>query len=266
MAKSITYNSYDFQTSKWRTQDIIYRNLPEKNIDVQPKARGDGFDVVNTYYSQKVITIEGVVTDDTEANLKTTLDEMKDALNTNEANLDIGDGSGTMRFIASVESISIPEEHYNITSLPYRISFLCQPFGKSTTVTTDTKSITNASASPYTNTITITGSASPKPVLKWLCSGAPTSAITQIVFTNTTTGETITVPSLALDANNDYLEIDCDAMTVKVSHDGGAATAIDFSGLIPTFLAGNNAYSVTKTGGGATFTLTQTIIYYSLYL
>lgn len=266
MAKSIVYNSYDFQTSKWRTQDIIYRNLPEKNIDIQPKSRGDGFDVVNTYYSQKVITIEGVVTEDTEANLKTTLDGMKEALSTDEANLDIGDGSGTMRFVASVESISIPEEHYNITSLPYRISFLCQPFGKTTTTTTDTKSITNASASPYVNTFDPTGSVGPKPVLKWLCAGAPTSAITQITFVNTTTNDTIVIAGLALDANGDYLEIDCDALTVKVSHDGGVAASIDYTGVIPKFKATSNSYSVTRVGGGATWTLTQTIIYPSLYL
>ncbi|MFA5395888.1 MAG: hypothetical protein WC346_07775, partial [Methanogenium sp.] len=98
------------------------------------------------------------------------------------------------------------------------------------------------------------------------CDGAPTAAITQIVFSNTTTGQSITVGSLSLDANNDYLEVDCDAMTVNVSYDGGAETAVDFDGVFPDFVAGSNSYSVTLTGGGATWSLTQDIIYYPLYL
>ncbi len=266
MAKTLTYNSFDLQTDYFRTKDIIYRNMPNKVIDLEPKARRDGFFIVNSYFDLKDVIISGTLTRDTEANLKTSLDSMKESLDVDEANLDIGDGAGTIRYVASVASIDIPEEHYHITSIPYKITFRCQPLGKTTTTTTDTKSITNASSSPYTNTFDPTGSAGPLPVLKWLCVGAPTAAITQIIFNNITTGDSITVASLALDANGDYLEIDIDAMSVKVSHDGGAATSIDFSGIFPRFVAGSNSYSTTITGGGATWTLTQTIVYYSLYL
>jgi len=204
--------------------------------------------------------------DDTEANLKTTVDSMKEALDTDEANLDIADGAGTIRYVCSVQNINIPEEHYNITQLPFKISFLCQPFGRATSTTTDTKSITNASASPYANTFDPVGSAKPKPVLKWLCVGAPTAAITQIVFTNTTTGDAMTISGLALDASGDYLSIDTENLTVKVSHDGGAETNIDYSGVFPSFKVSSNSYSVAITGGGATWTLTQTFVYTSLYL
>jgi hypothetical protein len=86
------------------------------------------------------------------------------------------------------------------------------------------------------------------------------------VFTNTTTGDSITVASLAMDTNTDYLEIDTDAMTVKVSHDGGAAANVDFTGVFPRFIAGSNSYTVAVTGGGATWSLLQTITYYSQYL
>ena len=266
MAKTITYNSFDLQDSNFRTKDIIYRNLPNKVIDLELNARRDGFRLVNSYYDMKDIAISGTLTRDTEANLKTSLDSMKESLGVDEANLDIGDGAGTIRYVASVASIDIPEEHYHITSIPYKITFRCQPLGKATSTTTDTKSITNASSSPYTNTFDPIGSAGPLPILKWLCVGAPTAAITQIVFSNTTTGDSITVASLAMDANGDYLEIDVNSMTVKVSHDGGAAAEVDFTGVFPRFVAGSNSYSTTITGGSTTWTLTQTIIYYPLYL
>jgi len=266
MIKNIVFNSFSLQDTNWKTKDIIYRNLPEKSIDLKLKSRGDGFDVVNTYYSQKIITVEGTVTTDTEANLKILVDNMKESLSTDEANLDIDDGGTTLRYVASVQTISIPEEHYNITHLPYKITFVCQPFAMLTSTTTDTNSITQASAVPFADTINPIGSAKPKPTLKWTCSGAPASAITQIVFANSTTGDSITVGSLALDADGDYLEIDCDAMTVQVSHDGCAAADIDYTGIFPEFSAGSNSYTVSIVGGGATFNLYQTITYYPLYL
>ena len=264
--KQLTYNSFDLQDSTFLTKDIVYRNIPSKIINLIPKSRRDGFFIQNTYYESKEIAVRGTISRDTETNLKISVDAMKEALYADEANLDIDDGSGTMRFIASVQSINIPEEHYHITQLPFEIIFTCQPFGQATSTTTDNKTITQADSSPYANTFDPTGSMGPTPILKWACSGIPTSAITQIKIENTTTGESITVPSLVLDADGDYLEIDCENMTVKRSYDGGAETDIDFTGTLPSFNATSNSYEVTITGGGATWTLLQTFVYYPLYL
>ena len=427
--KAISYNSFNLQDTSFRTKDIIYRNFPEKVIDVELKSRRDGFLLVDTYYSAKDISISGTLTRDTEANLKTSLDSMKEALHTDEAALDIDDGGTTIRYVASVVSIDIPEEHYHITHVPYRITFRAQPFGHLTSSTTSTNTITS---SPYSTTINPTGSASPSPILKWTYSGTPSTTlvdsysetnssvyyyfpvnkvigqsftntnagtldsckfylkktgspsgnanarvwahigtygtdgkptgsalavsdnfdmvgladsaqlitfnfsganrialnattyyvvtfspvtgsetdypqigvdesasthsgnisisddggstwstnpydvpfyvyaevapgVTQIVFSNTSTGDSMTVPSLALDTNNDYLSIDTDALTCKVSHDGGAETDIDFTGVFPRFNATSNSYSVTITGTG-NWSLAQSIIYYPAYL
>ncbi len=262
-AKAITYNSHDFQDANFRTKDIIYRNLPEKVIDIELKARKDGFLITNAYYSSKDISISGTLTRDTEANLRTSIDSMKESLHVDEANLDIDDGGSTIRYVASVASIDIPEEHYHITQVPYRITFRCQPFGHSTSSVTSTNSITST---PYSTTINPTGSAPPSPSLKWTCDGAPTAAITQIVFTNTTNGDSITIPSLVLDANGDYLVIDTNLMTVKKSYDGGAEVDVDFTGIFPRFNATSNSYSVAITGGGATWALDQEIVYFPAYL
>lgn len=260
MAKAISYNTHDFQNSYFRTKDIIYRNLPEKTIDMELKSRRDGFFITNTYYTSKDITISGTLTRDTEANLKTSLDSMKEALHIDEANLDIDDGGTTIRYVASVASIEVPEEHYHITHVPYRITFRCQPFGHLTTSVTSTNSI---SSNPYSTTINPTGSAPPSPILKWtFVSG---SAISQIIFANITTSDTITVATLALDAAGDYLEIDTDELTVMTSYDGGTAVNSDFTGVFPSFKTISNSYTVTITTGGA-FSLLQSIVYYPAYL
>ena len=227
-AKSITFNSFSLQDTNFLTKDIIYRNLPSRSIDIEPYSRRDGFRLVDSYYLLKDISVSGMLSNDTEANLKTSLDNMKKALNIEEANLDIGDGATTIRYVCTLASLDIPEEHYNITNLPYKIVFRCEPFGQATSTTTLTRSITGSPASAF-STI---GSAPPSPVFKWVCNGAPSAPITQISLRIYNTGGTpadmtITVPSVALDASGDYLEIDITLMTVKVSHDGGAAVEID---------------------------------------
>ena len=261
-AKNIVFNSFSLQDSYFRTKNIIYRNFPNKVIDLELNSRRDGFRFINSYYDSKDITVSGTLTRDTEANLKISLDSMKESLHTDESILDIDDGAGTIRYVCSVESLSVPEEHYHITRIPYQINFRCQPFGHTTTSVSETNSI---NSSPYGTTINPTGSAPPLPILKWTCVGVPSAPITQIVFSNTTTGDSITVPSLVLDASGDYLEIDTDAMTVIRSYDGGAETSIDFTGVFPRFKAISNSYSVTITGGG-TFVLEQDITYYPAYL
>ena len=266
MAKTITFNTFDLQDSNFRTKDIIYRNYPARTIDLEPYPRRDGFRFVNSYYELKNITVKGTLTRDTEANLKTSVDTLKENLHTEEGNLDIGDGATTMRYVCTVASVDVPEEHYHITRVPYVINFRCQPFGKETSTTNDSQSITQASPSPFLGTFDPIGSIGPRPTLKWTTNGAPTAAITQIKFDNTTTTDVITVPSLVLDASGDYLIIDTEAMTVKVSIDGGAETEVDYTGVFPLFDAGSNSYEVTITGGGATWTLDQDIDYLATFL
>lgn len=263
MTKAITFNSFSLQDTNWRTKDIIYRNLPVRSLDTELISRGDGFRLINAYYTSKDITVSGTVTADTEAALRILVDNMKKALYTTEANLDITDGSTTLRWVATVSNISVPEEHYHITRIPYSITFRCQPIATSTASVTDTNSIVNTSSD--TDTVVITGSIAPKPVIRWTVSGAPSSAITAIQFANTTSGDTIAVSGLVLNGNTDYLEIDTDNMTV-VYNTGSGEVDIDFTGVFPSFVTSTNSYTVTITGGGASKTLNQTIVYYPSYL
>jgi len=262
-AKSIKYNNFNFQDTNWRTKDIIYRNLPTKVLDIEPLSRRDGFRLVNTYYSDKQISISGTVTSDSEANLRILVDSMKKALSENEANLEITDGADTVSWIATVGSVSIPEEFYNITTLPYKISFTCQPFGKATTITTSTASIENTSS--LSATIVIAGSAYPRPVIRWTVSGSPASDITGISITNNTTGDTLTATGLALSGDGDYFEIDTEEMSA-VQNTGSGEVEIDFTGVFPRFATSTNSYAVTIVGGGATKKLNQSITYYASYL
>lgn len=267
MAKNITVNGLSLQNTNSITQDIIYRDLPTKTFNTQQKSRNDGFILQSSYYTEKDINIRGNLNCDSEANLKSKINEIKEAMIEDEFDVDIEDSGTTIRYVCSLDSFSIPEEHYHITNVPFDISLKCQPFGKETSATTITNSITNTSSSPFVASINLTGSARPKPTIKWEVISAPPSAdITQIVFTNSNSGDTITISSLELDAVGDYLEIDCENMTSVVSYDGGAETNIDYTGVFPSFSTSTNSISTTFTGGGATWLLRQIITYYPNYI
>ncbi len=262
MSKSITFAGLSLQSTNWLTKDIIYRNIPNKQITTEQLGRRDGFRVVNTYYSQKEIEVNGVVADSSESALRATIDTMKEYLNKDEQNLDIDDGGTTIRYSATLSEFSVPEEFYHITEVPFSLRFLCQPFGKTTTAVTSSASVTSTASSGAFNPL---GSANPYPQLKWQATGTPTHPITKIIFTNSTTNNSITISSLVIDAKNDYVIVDTNAMTVKSSYDGAAEVSIDFDGVFPSFNTNTNSYTVSVTTTNS-FALKQSIIYYPSYL
>ncbi len=255
---NVTFNGFDLQNDTYTTTNINYRHLAEKVIDTKPRPRTGGFDVVDTYYSRKVITLTGWIRADSEDALRTARDNLFKALRPQEKDLDIDYGTDVLRYKATVSRIDVPEEHFHINRLPFTIEFVALPWATKTTQSQDSKTITS---SPYSNSIDFGGTFGPFPVLKWSVSGTPASAITAIKFENTTTGDWIEVDNLTLDSNGDYLEIDCAGMTVKEG-----TTSKDFSGVFPEFEPGVNNYTVTITGGGGSFALQQLITWYETFL
>ena len=265
--KQITINGLDIQTENYIVSDILYRGNTSKTINTFQKSRNDGFVLQSQYYTEKDISVSGNINCSTEADLKTKIDTLKEAVSgDNEFNVDIDDAGNTMRFTCVLESLSIPEKHYHITNVPFSLSLKCQPFGKATTAVTSTNSITNASSSPYVVSINPTGSVAPKPTIKWeVITSTPSADITQISLENTTTGDIITISGLELDAVGDYLEIDCDELTSIVSYNSTESN-IDYTGVFPSFVTNTNSISTTFTGGGATWAVRQTFSYYPKYL
>ena len=258
---NISYNSYDLQTttntsSIIMSRDIVYRSLPQKNIILKQDTIRDSFDVVSVNYSQKIITVRGLLKSDSEANLRTLRDAFMSALNPNEKNLDIDYGSGTIRYKASVESINVPEEFFHITTLPFEISFLCEPFGKATSTTSVNLNSGNAiSASPYNESPSITGTYKAKPTITITINSE--TDMTVLKWDNVDTGDWIQV-STAFSAS-DVLVINCEDETVKLN-----GTDQDFTGVFPNFDSGSNSLTLTVTA--TAFNLNASFFYYPTYL
>ncbi len=254
-ATSISYNSFSLQDSNWKTRILRHKSWPEKSIDLEMRPRDDGFIIVKTYLNQKRIEVEGMLVCSTNADLRTKLDNMKKALRPKEKNLDIDYGGSTIRYTASVEEIVISDDYYHITALPYRILFLADPVGKSTT--TNSENYDNVTGSSYSNSIIITGSGNSKPTIKFTVDSEVD--LTKIHFKNLNFDNVSNSISVSQSFNAaDVLVIDCEEKTVQVND-----ADVDFEGVFPVFTPNTNSFTLTL--NSTSHQIDLAIVYYPSY-
>lgn len=254
MSINVTFNNYDIQSANIISDKIQHTDFPDRAIEVAEKIGLDGFEILDNKFTFRRIVIKGVLVAADANTLDTNIDTLKKNLSGQAQNLDIDYGGSTRRYIATVEKLEIPEEFFNINFVPFFVTFLCQPFGRDTSATTQTTS--NITTSPKTSSITINGSANPKP--KITATVVSETNMTQIKFRNTTTSEEITIARSF--AASDILVIDTDIPKVTVN-----GAEVDFTGPFPAFVLDSNGWTLTITDTGA-FNVTLEIQYTPLYL
>ena len=253
-AVAITYNSYNMQDDYCISQVIHSRQMSSRRVDQEFYARADNFKLFNEYFTQKEITISGVIMHTSVTNLMTEINLFKTALQGVDKNLDINYGDGVVRYTATCTGMDIPQDTHNITFTPFRVVFLCHPLGKSTSLTTITQD--DNTETPFSDTIAITGNTDPKPIITLTFTDG--NNVTAIKVDNTTTSTDMTITRGYDDA--EILVVDCGARTVEVDD-----TAVDFIGIFPTFDLGNNTLTITVTNGGA-FDIDMDVTFYPSYL
>jgi len=237
------------------TSNILYRHLSQKDIITREDTIRDSFDIVDVKYSRKIITVTGWLISDSQAHLRTLRDNFMFNLKPSEGDLTIDYGSSTIVYKATVQTINVPEEHWQITQLPFNIEFLCEPFGKASSSTT--LNWTNITASPTYKTPSITGTYKAKPTIT--ITVVSESNMTAIKFDDVTAGDWIQV-SRSFDAG-DSLVIDCEDETVKLN-----GNSEDFTGVFPQLLGGEtNSITITISDTGG-FNITVQVVYVPTYL
>ena len=266
---SISYNSYNLQTTvdpenTVMSRDILYRHMGDKNIVLRSDTIRDGFDVVSVNYSQKIITVRGLLKSDSQANLRLLRDAFMSALRPNERNLDIDDGSETIRYKASVQSIDVPEEFFHITILPFSIEFLAQPFAKATTYTAVTLG-TNEGAD-FSHTFTVTGTYKAKPTVTFVVDDGD-----NLNYIELENGENLDWIRVAKEAlltdlfvDGDQIEINCEDETVRLLR-AAAWSNVDFTGIFPSLMVGSNKLNITLNKSAAV-QVDASLVYYPTYL
>lgn len=223
------FNGYSLQNVYFRSQTIQHTNIPGRDLQVESRARADGFTIVNAKFTTKNIEISGKLSASSREALIEKIDEMKLKLNGISGNLDIDYGDGIRRYFATVSKLELPEEFYNINNVPYTIIFECNnPFGYATT--SGVASFPANTAMLKDIILTVSGSINSDPVV-FITINSGTQNMNLVRFSNESTGEIIVVtkPNAAYFLPADQLIINCSSKRVQINGSG-----LDYTGRFPT--------------------------------
>lgn len=140
------------------TSDIQHADLPPKDIAMLALANANLSVIPYINYPSRKITISGTVAGSTQADLDTRIDTFKKNLSGKDKNLDIVYGSGTRRYTATVNTLSVDRKNKALYA-NFTVEFTCTlPFGTDTAPTSALNQ-SNRTNQSYVDNHTFVGSA-----------------------------------------------------------------------------------------------------------
>lgn len=234
----ISFDSNNLESAYLIVNRLNKSDAPTREIQSENLSYQDGFNVVSNFWRSRTIMIGGTIDASSAAHLADTLDTLKQNLSGVNKNLDVDYGNSTRRYKGTLTRLEAPEEFFNITHLPYTAEFLCQPFGYATLNQTLTSN--DVTGATYSNTLSVVGTYKPQPIITITMNSA-TSVTGGFSFANTTTGDTISISGSI--TGSDVFVINTE--THKVTKNG---VQVDFTGPMPDFATGDNAFTITMAG------------------
>lgn len=249
-----TFEGFDLNDGTYITERVVFKGYADRAVIRANVNRREGIKLLGTQFGEKKVTVDGVVVAASAADLQTKLDNLKKALTTEDGNL-VTEAGRT--FLATVESVTIPDEHYALSKANFEVTFVCSnPFAEGAQLTV----VQNVSSGIFTfsGRVNISGTMFSRPTLTY----TPPSAVGQtfikkLVLSHTPTGQSTTISGFGSGTSLGYqnaVTINLDEFT---SLEG--TSAIDNSGSFPVWEPGTNDYTITVSGRvfpGGTVTLT----------
>lgn len=238
-----TFNSFSVQDDNFITERIVFKGFPRREVITANVNRREGIKLIATEFADKEITLSGRVIATTSIELQSLLDNFKKALTAEEADLVI---ESDRTFTATVKTITIPDEHYNNSTAPFAVTFVCSdPFARgsqlSAVITVPSGIVT------ISGVITISGTLFNRPTITYIPpSNTGNTLIKRFDLYHIESGQTVSVSGFGAGAGLAYqnsVVINLDDFT---SLEGG--TLIDNSGAFPRFEPGSNTFTLTASG------------------
>ncbi len=254
---AISFDGHDLQTANIFTSAIKHSGGLNKEVSIYSLANSNRSSITNINYPSRTIRLEGKLVGDTIAAAEDLIDTFNGYFTNTDANLDIGYGSGTRRYIATLNAIEI-DQPGGLKFANYAIELTCsQPFGVDTASTTILNQVGYTSAS-LTTTPTILGSAPVQYPLITITFTALTGLSDYIQISNNNNNQSMLLYNYGFVAG-DVVIIDTFERTVKVN--GNVA---DYYGTYLELEPGAN--SITYSDGFTTRTVTVLITYKKRWL
>lgn len=238
-----TFNSFSLNDDNFISERIVVKGYANREVIRGKINRREGVKLLATEFGEKEVTIEGMVLGSSAANLQSLLDDMKKALTAEEGNLIV---ELDRTFKATVTSLAIPDEHYNLTKAPFQITFMCSnPYAEGSLLTVTIPVISGI----YTvsGLVNISGSLFARPTLVYTPpSNTGQTFIKSVDLAHISEGTTTTVSGFGNQSSLDYsnqITINLDDFTALEG-----TSAINVSGGFPRFQPGNNEFTYTASG------------------
>lgn len=257
MATGISFDENDLQTANILTAEISHENNPNKDAPMSPLAHSNRSNIPFVNYPSRSIRISGKIIGSSIADLDSRIDDFKAYFLGTDRNLDIDYDSGTRRYIATANAVSI-DRPGGLSYANFSVEFICtRPFGRNTS-STDALSETGRTNAAYTDPHTFVGNAPFQLPIITITLTAVTGGTGFLSFSNNGNGQGITITGQTF-ANGDVIEIDCEEKTVKLNDE-----LIDFMGAFPEFPPGDQSFSYSD--GFTTRTFSINVDYYPYFL
>ena len=158
---SVSFNGTSLSTNPYTVKTVRHESMTDRDIFQYQLARESGAIMVNSEWKPKKIIIEGTIKGASSIELETNIDSFKRELSYENKNLDVEYISGTRRYVATAQNITIERDHYHLTMAPYSVEFFIPSgFGQSTSASThQTQSI--AVTSLETDSFVVGGTVEP---------------------------------------------------------------------------------------------------------
>jgi len=237
--REVTYDSFDLQNANIAIKRAQHFGGATKRLDIEDKGNENRQTMMNAWYKQKIIIVDGYLSDSSESALHSRIDDFKEALDKKDANLDIAYSGSTRRYKATPRVVDIPEDFYNLSWVPYHIEFICvDPFGYDTT--DNSYSLDSTSTASLSATVTFWGNFSPDPTI--IATIEDVGTLTEWKLKNDDNGDELTIATAFADADI----INVSTLTKKVTWNG---SEIGYAGYIPRWNDGSNNFTMTQNGG-----------------
>jgi hypothetical protein len=230
-------------------------NIVTELFDASPPAnalsergfpRADGEYAETSYYRRTLITLKGAIAPQaTRAAMEALMDTLAAAFAYKGGTLKVTK-AGSSRYYdncypATIEKLFGQRQFYHSTWIPWEIQLVClQPYARNATRVVDSYAF-DMTVSPTIYTLFNSGNAPSQLILTPTVLVAGT--LSSLTITSVNTGEAITIT--AAFSNNDQISIDGEAKIVTLN-----GSPVDYTGVIPSVVAGGNSYSFTATGAG----------------
>lgn len=242
---NVYFDSVNLNADPYRVIDFPHESPAQEELNIYPLARERGAVVVEGDYGPKQFTISGILRGTSISDLDSKRNTLLELLSRKGKNLDVDYAGGTVRYEGVyVIARSIERGGQDATLLRWKATIVCPSgIGIATSLTTST--VSGITGATYNGSVTIDGSAPPRPLVTVTfsaVSGSPNLISLQAGGNKVELSNAI--------AGTDIIIFDCENKKITLN-----GVEKEYTGFFPEFVIGVNSFTIIVNGTTRTYSV-----------